>query len=91
MGGQPSRQRGIFGAVRQIFHRLNCGNKVSAPLRSVYNRHPPDVLHPGRASNPLAGLAAFDAERQKCFCVLTKVTKHIPPQTSPAGSSLAGI
>ncbi len=24
---------------------------------------------PGRAQNPLAGLAAFDAERQKCFCV----------------------
>ena len=23
--------------------------------------------------------------------LLTKVTKHIPPQTSPAGSSLAGI
>ncbi len=28
--GQPSRQRGIFGAVRQIFHRLDCKGKPPA-------------------------------------------------------------
>jgi hypothetical protein len=96
VGGQPSRQRGIFGVVRQTFHWLDCVSKVSAPLRSVYNRHPLDVLHPGRAQNPLAGCIFDGLACQKCFCVtfdllLTKVTKHIPPQTSPVGSSLAGI
>jgi len=35
----------------------------------------------------------FDAAGVKSAfaLLLTKVTKHIPPQTSPAGSSLAGI
>ena len=31
-------------------------------------------------------------ERRKCFCVtFSKSNKNIPPQTSPLGSSLAGI
>ena len=53
----------------------------------------------GRAQNPLAGLAAFDANGSRSetmaskvlLLLLTKVTKHILPQTSPVGSSLAGI
>ena len=31
------------------------------------------------------------ADRSAFALLLAKVTKHIPPQTSPAGSSLAGI
>ena len=31
------------------------------------------------------------ADRSAFALLLTKVTKHIPPQTSPVGSSLAGI
>ena len=40
--------------------------KVYAPLRSVQNRRPPDVLHPRQGAK-----AAFDGRNgcQKCFCV----------------------
>ena len=39
---------------------------VSAPLRSVQNRRPPDVLHP-----PVGRKGTFDGRYgcRKCFCV----------------------
>ena len=47
---------------------------------------------PAGRKTRLVGLGTFDTECRKCFCVtFSKSNKNIPPQTSPLGSSLAGI
>ena len=90
LAGEPSRQHEMFGVVRQIFHWLTA--EIRSPLRSVHSRHPPDVLYPAGRKTCLQ-VRIFDAIGVKSAfaLLLTKVTKHISPQTSPVGSSLAGI
>ena len=65
----------MFGAVRQMFHRLTA------------EASPRQGAKPACGSAFLIGLPVKSA----FALLLTKVTKHIPPQTSPVGSSLAGI
>ncbi len=75
VGGQPSRQLEIFVAVRQIFHRLDFVSKPPA----------------GRKTRLRVAFLMGLPVKNAFALLLTKVTKHIPPQTSPVGSSLAGI
>lgn len=64
-----------LGGVQQIFHWLDCVGK------------------PPAGAKPACGSALLLAKLTEVLLrlLLTKVTKHIPPQTSPVGSPLAGI
>ena len=90
MGGQLSRQRGIFGVVRQIFHRLAAEYLELCDKYSIgwLRKYKPPA---GRKTRLRVAFLMGLPVKNAFALLLTKVTKHIPPQTSPVGLSLAGI